>query len=442
MVTIIRRILWLALLILSVRQVLAQEALTLEQAIRTAFEHSPDLKREEAELARARGEKQSLAALLPSPPKIGVVGETDAAFANEGEYALAASLSQELEIGGQRGLRRKLGSLEFDKATQRLEWTRQQVRLEVKQAFYRLLYLQEKETVFARLAGSNRELARLASMRAAQGTLTAFDRNLWTLEDTTSDAELKGVEAEQAEARRVLAQLLGSDDASAHSIPAIPGRVSGVWPSQFQLPSKEELLSLALSDRADLKQLALDMEQKDAAYRLAKRARLPNPELSVGYARGRDKIGQDEFNGDPAVINGISGATLEDEKLLFGLSIPLPMFSGQKGEIAKAKADAQKGAYEKAALERRIAQEVDAFYTRLFLSQDVVARYQKQNSIDADLSALNTAYQRGNVDVATFLNYRDRLIRAKLDMLDAKWALVEALTSLELASGKNLEGNL
>ena len=434
MAAILRYLLLSALMIMGSGKALAEETLTLNQALQAALDHNPDLKREEAELARAKGDKQSLGALLPSPPRLGVTGETDAAFGNEGEYAIEASLSQELEIGGQRGLRRKIGALELDKATKRLEWTQHQVRLQVKQAFYRLLYLQERETVLARLAASNRDLARLASTRETQGTLTAFDRNLWAIEDTTSDAELKGVQAEQADARSTLAQLLGSE--------SLLGRVSGTWPSQFTIPSKEELVSLALSDRADLKQLTLDMAQKDTAYRLSKRARIPNPEFSVGYIRGRDKIGQDEFSGDPAVIGGISGVTLQDEKLLFGVSIPLPVVSGQKGEVAKTKAEAQKSAYEKAGLERQIKQQVEAFHARLLLSRDVVARYQGRSAIDADLAALNTAYQSGNVDVATFLNYRDRLMKAKLDALSAKWVLLEALTSLELASGKNLEGNL
>ena len=76
MAAILRYLLLSALMIMGSGKALAEETLTLNQALQAALDHNPDLKREEAELARAKGDKQSLGALLPSPPRLGVTGET------------------------------------------------------------------------------------------------------------------------------------------------------------------------------------------------------------------------------------------------------------------------------------------------------------------------------------------------------------------------------
>jgi len=411
----------------------ASESLTLNEAIQTTFQNNPELKAKQASLEAAQGEKKRQSAPLPNSPRVGIQGSTDVAFENEGEYKFEAGLSQEFEIGGQRGLRKQIGSLELEKAKKDLEWFQHRLVLEVKQAFYRLLYLQQKKQILEDIAASNKELARFASQRQNQGLITSFEGDLWRLEDADSFSDLSTTNAERNEARLNLKKILGDETIEIE-------RVSTPWPKEFSLPSEEQLLEIALSGRADLQRQQLEIQQKEKAYQLAKRSRIPNPDFSFGYTREKSLFGGGDFTGNPAVVGGISNLSKTDELFRFGLSFPLNIFAGKKGEIAKAQAEKKVADYEKESLQKRISKDLKDFRERLILARKIVLHYQASAAnLDKNIQLLKEAYQKGNIDVATYLNYRDRLIKAKLKFLEARFRLTESLTSLELASGKPWE---
>lgn len=408
----------------------AEEPLTLNEAIQIAFQNNPELKSKQAALEVAQGEKQRLSAPLLSSPRIGVQGATDAAFSNDGEYQFEAGVSQEFEIGGQRGLRKQIGSLELEKAKKDLEWFQYRLVLEVKQAFYQLLYLQQKKQILEDIAASNKELAQFALERQKQGSITPFEGDLWRLEDVDSFSDLFNTSAERNEALLNLKKILGEESTDIK-------RVLASWSKEFLLPSEEQLLEIAFSGRADLQRMQLDAQQKEKAYQLAKRSRIPNPDFSFGFMRDKSVFLGNDFTGDSAVVGKITSAQNTDQLFRFGLSFPLNIFAGKKGEIAKAAADRKITGYEKEVLQKQISKDIKDFRQRLILAKEIVLHYQASAAnLDKNIKLLKEAYQKGNVDVASYLNYRDRLIKAKLKFLEARWSLTQNLISLELASGK------
>lgn len=391
---------------------IAAAPLTLDRAIQIALEHNADLKAKEAAIDAACGTRLKLSAFLPSSTRIGAEGASDF----EGEYKLEAKLSQELEIAGQVFFRKEIGALEVQKAEKDLEWFKNLLVFQVQTEFYQLLYLERKRQIAQDLAESNRTFSQIAKKRQQQRVLTKFDSDLWNFEDADSFAGLKTTTAELNEVRLRLKKLLGDESIDVENI-------EGNWLGDFSVPAIDEVVAFALANRADIARAQANIKQKASTYELAKRSWVPNPELSVFFDQERSSFG--------------GGTT--DSFLGFGISIPLNLFIGKDGETAKAAAEIRTATFEKASLETEITRDVKNYWQQLQLAGEIVTHYSAtERRLQTNVKLLQGAYEKGNIDLATFLNYRDRLIKAKLRYAEAQWTRKRAETGLNFVSGRML----
>lgn len=424
---------FLCTLFVSTRPVLAAPGLTLAQALHLALRESPDLKITQADLLVAKGKKKKHSALLPSEPEIELNYTTDRGFSSEGEKSLDVSLSQEIEIGGQLFLRRKIGKLEEEKAQKELSHAQILVLARVKELYYQAIYLRQKIQILSRVSSSNRDFVSNAQKRVADSTLSAFEANLWKMEDASVSLELNLAKAELSATCEDLAYHLGisSEDL---------GEIKGKWVVSNKLPTETELLNLATTHRADLKKLEITAQQKDREYALSKRSLIPNPALSVGFSKETSIISGDDFDGAPATTTTLGEAKKTDKYWQMGVAFKLPIFSGHAGDIATSKAEKAVALAQKEALNKTIVTEIKTFRQKLLYAQKVVRNYQAMSiTVDSDFNKLQEAYQKGNIDLDTYMNNRERLSRAKLQYLDAKWIMTQTQIALEKATGK-IEG--
>lgn len=401
---------------------LAAPALTLEKAIQIALESNADHKAKEAAIEVAKGSQKKLSAFLPSSTRVGIQGAADFPFANEGEYKIEAKISQELEIAGQIISRKEIGLYEVQKAEKDLEWFKSQLVFQVQSEFYHLLYLDKKKQISKNLADSNQKLAQLANKRKQQRVLTEFDSDLWHFEDADSFSSLLATTAELNEARLRLKKLLGDDTVDVE-------QVEGIWPADFRLPSIEEAVAYALVNRADIGRMQAEIKQKTSSHDLAQRSWVPNPELSLFFDHDRTTDHIDAFN---SLAKSSSFLGLE-------ISVPLNLFIGKDGEVAKASAAKRMATLEKIALETEIVRDVKNSWQQFELAGEIVVRYRaSERKLETNVQLLQEAYQKGNVDFPTYLNYRDRLIKAQLRYAEAQWKRAQAWAALQLACGQTL----
>lgn len=411
----------------------AQQNITLEDSLRLAFENNSELKIKRAKVEVARGEKQKKSALFPSGPRLGLDTTTDSVFKNEGMLGVEASLSQEIEVAGQRGLRKKVGTLGWEKSKTQLQWFENQLRAEVRVRFYEILYLQQRRDVLQNVVSTNQTLSRFANQRRDQGVLSPFESRLWNMDYANAVAELNVTKADLESARANLAWLMGIDVQTL-------GRLVGDLPRPKRVLTKTDLAGAAYARRADFKSAILNVEETEKTYRLSKRSLIPNPEVSLGIVHERDVIEGGEFDGNSAITGALGENRSTDHKLRVGMSLTLPLFSGARGEVTKTKALHDIARYKKQNLETRIAADVTRTQKSLLLAQETVARYVNSGAgFGSDLQLLKDAYQKGNIDADTYLNRRDRLVTARLNYLDSRWMISKHQAELELVSGTDGE---
>ena len=278
--------------------------LSLAQAMEEADARSPRVVAAEAEVEAARGRQRQ--AGYRFNPILNVDVEN---FAGTGPYSglngleSTVSVNQRLDIGGRRRARMTLADAEFLAAQYRLEIVRADLALEVRNQFATALAARDSLALARENEARARELVRVAQAMVDTGNeppLRAFRANAALVQAT---AELRTAEAEERTARRSLAALLGSSVAPAELVEG------DLWVMPASVDSLATLdVRLAETDRL-IAEARLRGQRADGRL---------DPSVGFGVRQLRD-------TGDRALIANVS--------------VPLPIFDRNRGNISAAKSD-------------------------------------------------------------------------------------------------------
>lgn len=288
------------------------EVITLQRALEL-LEKSPRSLAERAQVDVAAAEREG-ARVLPNP-SLSYGGLALAHGANVGpawEHEIV--VEQPLLLFGQRDARKNAAELGTRAERARVTASLAERALEVRRAFATLLARQERLAV---LEAGVEELSRLE--RIVRGRQEAGDRSLYDvarieLETTGLRVELHKARTEVRDASGRLASLLG-----------FPG-----WQPRAEGSLEPETLP------SHLQQL-WDAAQRRRPSIAAARARL-------AAARGGLRLARRESLPVPAVALGTLLTQREDSAaVLFGFSMPVPIFDRGQGAIARAEAEVRAG---------------------------------------------------------------------------------------------------
>ena len=316
------------------------------EVIRCALEQSPEVRAEEQALAALRGRRTAGETLLPSHPTLAV---SLAQRTPRGVQAPAqdptrtlnwyVTLSQEIEIAGQRGVRLDVADAAVAAQVRRVAVAQQEVIAAVLTAYYSLWSAQREQQLAVELSEVADRLSKVASARAAQALLAPVESRVAQAEATR--LTLLGLEARQRTmtAQAILATLVGL---SATAPPSID--VQAVEPDPRVLPEPTDdlaaLIARSLTLRGELAAAEMERSMLSQQVRLLRRARVPNVTLSA-FAQS------DGF--DELVFGG---------GLAMGLPLPAPLGPSRRGEIREAQARVAQSEAELERVRRRVQQEV------------------------------------------------------------------------------------
>lgn len=317
------------------------------EVIRCALAQSPEVRAEEQALAALRGRRSAAGTLLPSYPTLAVSlaqrtqRGANAATAREQVRTLNwyVTLSQEIEVAGQRGVRLDVADAAVAAQVRRVAVAQQEVIAAALTAYYSLWSAQREQQLAVELSEVAGGLSNVASARAAQALLAPVESRVAQAEATR--LTLLGVEARQraATGQAVLATLLGL---SATAPPSID--VQAVEPDPRVLPAPTDdlpaLIARSLTLRGELAAAEMERTMLLQQVRLLRRTRVPNVTLSA-FAQS------DGF--DELVLGG---------GLAMGVPLPAPLGPSRRGEISEAQARVVQSEAELDRVRRRVQQEV------------------------------------------------------------------------------------
>jgi cobalt-zinc-cadmium efflux system outer membrane protein len=410
----VRRWIWpflLAVPLLSSAQTVDEPTgeLTLGRAVQAALARNPQLVASEYDL-KAADARITQAGLRPNP-EISLELENFAGTgAVKGVKALETtlSLSQVVELGGKRALRKEFAERDRDVVTIERQAQQMDVLADVTQRFIELVTAQDRLD----LAVSARELAQRSldaiSARVQAARSPELERSRARIALTRAQLEEQQAQSELRGMRQALAALWGS------SAPAF-GRASA---DLFTLESV-----------APFEDLVRKLERNPEFVRFASESRLREAELKLARAQARP---------DVTFVVGVRRLQEgHDQALVAGFSMPLQVFNRNQGSIREAEARvAQTDAQRNAAFLRaqaavyRLYQQLQASRTRMETLR-AEALPQAQQALDQT----RFGYDRGR------FSYLE-LATAQQELLDLRSSVIEAAADyhLTLAEIERLTG--
>lgn len=383
--------------------------LSLEAALAEAFTRNPAVAAAAAEVDAARG-RLTTAATVPYNPTL----ELDVAArrgGGSGSTDRGVALSQQLEIGGQRGRRVDVAERGLAGVEARYERRRRLLAASVALAFYDALAAAE----LAELADTEEKLAhdlsQVTRRRFEAGAATQIDLNLAAASTARAERRAEVARSAAAEARSLLAEVVGLD-------PAAPPRPAGslALPAG-ELPSLDALIAGALAHRADLVAFRQAHEAARARLQLVRAERVPDLSLGAFYEReeGSDRI--------------LGGA----------VSFSLPILNRRRGEIAEATAAVEQARAEAEGRVLAVRRDVFAALTRYRAARSAAAKLSQEvvGSLAESLALLQRSFTAGKIGLSDLLLFRRELLDARREEIEATAEAWAGRIALDLAAGRS-----
>ncbi len=384
----------------------------LDALVAEALEKNPELKFYEAEIAAAKAGRKT-AGLLGNPQLSGDVGHNAQKFGGLSAEGVAWSVSvvQPFEWPGRIGLRKAIANHDIELA--QLGYERFKIALtgRVRTLAYGLFAAQEKSAAATEVAERFKALREVLVQRDPAGLTPLLETRV--IEATELNAQRKASEAALATQSALLElnQLRG----------VAPDTRLAVSQTQlaFRPPEdKSALLTLARTNNFELKVRAVELAQQGFRVDLARNERYPT--ISVGPSYSEQKAGSEEQR-----IIGV------------GISLPLPLWNRNKGNIEAAAARQMQAEVSLNVagreIQRRTIEAALIYETKL----REMAKW-RPDSVQHFKEAAEVAdrhYRLGAVPISTYVELQKQYLDAVEGLLDTKKEALEAAAQLELLTG-------
>ena len=378
-------------------------ALTLESAIRLAFEHNPELRAAAGRVDAAAGRASQAGQW--SNPELELSAE-DWPVSNGRGFSDAKQtlgVAQTLPFPGKKSLDRKIGGAGVRLSEGELAWRRVELEREVKAAFFQVLATERLVEVSEELVKVAESSAATARKRVDAGATSYQEQLRAEIQLEQARTERAGFQRELTVARQSFATLLGRRE-----LEEVP--VAGVLPETARPGLLEQGPETWLAHHPSTAAARANLARAGLEER---RARLePYPDLKVGLAGGR------------------IGAT--DEPIIqLGFTLPLPILDRAKGKKQEARAHVTVAEAELAVVEQRLLREWNKASQRYRTAIAQVANYRERILPKASeaLRLVQRGFEEGK------FNFID-LVDTQRTAAEARLAYQQKLLEMSLAQAE------
>lgn len=357
----------------------------LQDAVRDAWKASPLIEAARAELEAARARARAAAQPLYNP-------ELSFDAENADVNRRTGSLSLTLDVSGKRRARTAQGQAELQVSQASYELLRRDVAARWLKAWSAAALAARQSELGRRRLALMQRFDALAEQRLKVGDISSPER------------DLAGLALGEAQIQQ--ASLLGNEAAARAALMAIHGDAANLSPAlpQSLPPASATVPSLALDQRPEVVKARAQQNRADAGVQAARRARLPDPTVSLtgGHVR-----------------NG----PINDRVVGVSVSIPLPVLNTGRADLDAASAEADVAAADMRSQEwlvRAQLQEAQARYDAL-LGAAKAFRAGRAAAFEERTALLEKLWRAGEISTSDYL-------------VQLKQSLDTALSGLELES--------
>lgn len=384
-----------------------QEALTLRAAVEMALSRNPLVQAADREVQAALA-RETQASALPNPNLTLEAGEISLSNPGGGNYV--AGISQPLILGGQREARVGAARLDRAIAEYQREIRRQDLALDVKEAYAQLLFEQDRLTLARRDADSAQELLRAARALQQAGEVPEVEVLRAEVEHGRSQQGVVTAENRIGQSQGRLNVLLGREAQDPVQIDSLP------IPTSVTLPPVSQLVTQSLQARVELRKAEAAIQREALQRQIAQAGLWTGTEVSVSAGT----------SGGQPIVSG-------------SLTVPFPFYR-QQGEVAEAEANRLRAEAERTALQNTITLEVESAFREAKIAVQQIERYQRQYLPQAERLADNAKrrFLAGEGSGVEVIDARRALAETRTQYQQAIFEFRQALARLERTTGQDL----
>jgi outer membrane protein, heavy metal efflux system len=389
------------------------KAVNLEECIKIAIENNLQIAAARKGLGTAEADRIKASLLLPSNPKLNSrVGSRNTPARRNTDFSF--SLSQELQVYGQRGKRIKVSNKKIERVGFEIADVERTVIAKIKTGFYAVLTAREilalrenVNSIFERLWDATRE-------RYNAGAIAAL--------------ELNSIKIGYGQARQQLLVAKNSYQKSILNLKLLLGKsgdedlnIEGKLYSKKLLISLEDLLASAYGKRPDLKAIEIEKERASKEISLRKVEIIPNPRVLGFYSR-------EEGNDD--IVGG-------------QLTISIPIWDRKQPELKRAKTARDKADINIKYKQLQIQKEVEVAFKTFMAAKEGIAIYTDEiiPQVDESLNLNEISYRDGNTSFIEFLTMQKNLLETRAAYINTLLDYNKAIINVETVSGERLISN-
>ncbi len=375
--------------------------LTLVRAIQFALANNPEIAVARSEYAATEG------ALIQGQarpnPELSFMQE-DTRSANR---TSALQINLPIEMGGKRQARMEASQRGRELAAAELTQRQGEVRAAVIGAFFDVLSAQERIRLAQETLSLTHRVTDITGKRVVAGKISPVEETKARVAEAQVKVELSQAQGDLRGSRQKLSSLWGN------ARPRFE-RVEGAIVDLPEAPSVESLdRRVALSP--SLRRNEVELQRRVALTRVEQTKRTPDPTISLGVKRAPESTNQ----------------------ILFGVSVPLPFFDGNQGNVLEALRREDKARDEITAHRLRLHSEVLQVRERLLTARtevDVLRNEVLPGAVSA-YEAAGTGFDAGKFSFLETLDAQRTLIQARVQYLRALAETHRAAAEIERLLG-------
>lgn len=391
-------------------------SLTESEALALFYQRNLDLIAAHYQIAQSQAQ-EIIASAIPNPVFSLNVLELDGSghLGNDGAGpGVGIGVTQLLETAGKRHLRQASSALGTQSAEEDLRDATRTLTAAVRRAYYALVLAQKNAEVAQDAVNQYTRIVSVNELRLKHGDIAQSD--LWRLkvEAFKAEADRITVTAARDKARADLASLLRWPSGAMHFVARM------AWPVAHEavMEDADTLISQALDKRPDLAAARKRTEQATQEFKLAKHSAVPDITIGAGFVHDINNLNQDTAN--------------------LSISVPLPLFYHNQGEIQKSSISLTTAELQVQQLEQSIRKEVINDRTAWQGAEAIARGFETDalKQVQAIRVGAEQSYLKGASTILDFLdaqrNYREVMQEYQTTLFNRTVAGIDLQTALGL----------
>jgi len=382
-------------------------ALSLTAALDLASRQNPGLQADATLQDAARGDAIT-AGLLPNPVSL-VRSERYSGGSFLDRQELFIEVSQEIQTAGKRSRRTAVAEANVRAIEADVENASRLLRFAVKQAYYQVVLAKAEVEVTRDLLANFDRIISLNEERFRVGEISGGDLRRVQVERFRVFDEVVGAELNLKQAKISLLGLFVIADST------VEYDVTEALVKREPIGALPSLRAEAAQTRPDLNSQRHRITRAREQIEFEQALRFPNVSPFVGYKR--------DFG---------------ENKVVFGVEVPLPLFNRNQGGIVRATAEAERESFQRQRLESQALLEVDQ------ASNKFEAERRRLEALESDYlpkaresrEIAETAYRLGAIDLNAFLDAQRAFREIRRLHNRSLYELTIAAFQLEAAVGR------